>query len=46
LERILALLHSGSVMPPPIQLFKLSEAETAHRIGEGRHLRGIYVIQW
>jgi NADPH:quinone reductase-like Zn-dependent oxidoreductase len=45
LERILALLHSGSVTPPPIQRFKLSEAETAHRISEGRHLRGKLVLQ-
>jgi NADPH:quinone reductase-like Zn-dependent oxidoreductase len=45
LERILALLQSGSVMPPPIQRFKLSEAVIAHRISEGRHLRGKLVLE-
>jgi NADPH:quinone reductase-like Zn-dependent oxidoreductase len=45
LQRILELLKAGSVAPPPIQQFKLSEAGAAHRISEGRHLRGKLVLQ-
>jgi len=45
LERILTLLRSGALTIPPIQRFKLSEAPAAHRISEGRHLRGKLVFE-
>ena len=45
LERILVLLRSGAVALPPIQRFKLEEAGAAHRISEGRHLRGKLVLE-
>jgi NADPH:quinone reductase-like Zn-dependent oxidoreductase len=44
LERILALLDSGAVKPPPIRLFGLEQAVEAHRISESRHLRGKLVF--
>ena len=40
LERMLALLEQGAVWPPAITRFKLTEAADAHRVSEGRHLRG------
>jgi NADPH:quinone reductase-like Zn-dependent oxidoreductase len=45
LERLLALLKQGAVVPPPIQRFKLSDAQRAHRISETRHLRGKLVFE-
>jgi NADPH:quinone reductase-like Zn-dependent oxidoreductase len=45
LERMLSLLQSGAVVLPEIQRFKLSEAANAHRISEGRHLRGKLVLE-
>lgn len=44
LERMLALLAAGAVTAPPITHFKLTEAPAAHRISEGRHLRGKLVL--
>ena len=45
LERVAALLASGVVRLPEITVFVLSEAAAAHRISEGRHLRGKLVLQ-
>jgi len=45
LQRIIDLLHSGAVTLPPIQRFPLSAAAEAHRISEGRHLRGKLVLE-
>ena len=45
LEHILELLRSGALTPPPVQRFRLSEAAEAHRISEGRHLRGKLVFE-
>ncbi len=45
LARIVSLIEDGAVRPPPIQSFKLDEAALAHRISEGRHLRGKLVLE-
>ena len=45
LERLVALVASGAVVPPPIRRFKLGDAAEAHRISEGRHLRGKLVFE-
>jgi NADPH:quinone reductase-like Zn-dependent oxidoreductase len=45
LERIVSLLESGAVTLPPIQRFPLADAAEAHRISEGRHLRGKLVLE-
>jgi NADPH:quinone reductase-like Zn-dependent oxidoreductase len=45
LQRLLQLLERGALTPPPIQRFKLSDAARAHRISEGRHLRGKLVLE-
>jgi NADPH:quinone reductase-like Zn-dependent oxidoreductase len=44
LERILELVAKGAVRPPEITRYKLSEAAEAHRVSEGRHLRGKLVF--
>ncbi|HEX6841856.1 MAG TPA: NADP-dependent oxidoreductase [Stellaceae bacterium] len=44
LERILALLREGAVRPPPVTRFSLAQAAEAHRMSEGRHLRGKLVF--
>jgi NADPH:quinone reductase-like Zn-dependent oxidoreductase len=45
LERMLTLLEQGAVRPPAITRFKLADAAEAHRISEGRHLRGKLVLE-
>jgi NADPH:quinone reductase-like Zn-dependent oxidoreductase len=45
LERAVALVEAGAVKPPPITLYKLADAAAAHRVSEGRHLRGKLVLQ-
>jgi NADPH:quinone reductase-like Zn-dependent oxidoreductase len=44
LERITALLDAGAVAPPPIVRYALADAAEAHRVSEGRHLRGKLVL--
>ena len=44
LERIVALLEAGAVSPPPIARYDLADAAEAHRVSEGRHLRGKLVL--
>ena len=44
LERILGLVELGAVTVPSIRRFRLEEAAEAHRISEGRHLRGKLVL--
>jgi NADPH:quinone reductase-like Zn-dependent oxidoreductase len=44
LERIVALLDAGAVSPPPIARYDLADAAKAHRVSEGRHLRGKLVL--
>jgi NADPH:quinone reductase-like Zn-dependent oxidoreductase len=45
LERIVKLAEAGVVSIPPIKTFPLSEAAAAHRMSEGRHLRGKLVFE-
>ena len=47
LERIMELFQSGIIKAPPVRTFSLKEAPKAHRISEGRHLRGklVFVIK-
>jgi NADPH:quinone reductase-like Zn-dependent oxidoreductase len=44
LQRIVALLEAGAVAPPPIVTYALTDAAEAHRVSEGRHLRGKLVL--
>jgi NADPH:quinone reductase-like Zn-dependent oxidoreductase len=44
LDRIVALLDAGAVSPPPITRYDLANAAEAHRVSEGRHLRGKLVL--
>jgi NADPH:quinone reductase-like Zn-dependent oxidoreductase len=45
LQRMLALLAAGAVHAPEITRFKLADAAEAHKISEGRHLRGKLVLE-
>ena len=45
LERIVALVAAGAVRVPEIKVYPLSEAAAAHRVSEGRHLRGKLVFK-
>jgi NADPH:quinone reductase-like Zn-dependent oxidoreductase len=45
LERIAELFLAGAIRAPEIKLYRLSEAADAHRVSEGRHLRGKLVFQ-
>jgi NADPH:quinone reductase-like Zn-dependent oxidoreductase len=36
---------AGTVRPPEVKLFRLSQAAEAHRVSEGRHFRGKLVLQ-
>jgi NADPH:quinone reductase-like Zn-dependent oxidoreductase len=45
LERILALVIGGEVRLPEIKVYPLSDAVIAHRVSEGRHLRGKLVFK-
>ena len=45
LERVTALYAAGAVWPPAITRYKLADAAAAHRISEGRHLRGKLVLE-
>jgi NADPH:quinone reductase-like Zn-dependent oxidoreductase len=45
LERITALVLRGAVRAPEITLYPLAEAAAAHRVSEGRHLRGKLVFK-
>lgn len=44
LERILELADAGAVTVPEVVTYRLEEAATAHRVSEGRHLRGKLVF--
>jgi NADPH:quinone reductase-like Zn-dependent oxidoreductase len=44
MERILDLLKTGAVHLPEITSFPLADVAKAHRISEGRHLRGKLVL--
>jgi len=45
LERIVELVTAGVVRVPEISTYPLSEAVAAHRVSEGRHLRGKLVFK-
>jgi NADPH:quinone reductase-like Zn-dependent oxidoreductase len=45
MERIAELYLSGAVRAPEVTLYDLSQAAEAHRVSEGRHLRGKLVFQ-
>jgi NADPH:quinone reductase-like Zn-dependent oxidoreductase len=45
LERMTALYAAGAVWPPAITRYKLADAAAAHRMSEGRHLRGKLVLE-
>jgi NADPH:quinone reductase-like Zn-dependent oxidoreductase len=45
LERIAELVASGAIRIPEIALYPLSDAAAAHRVSEGRHLRGKLVFK-
>ncbi len=44
LERIVAMHEAGAVRVPEITTYSLQQAQEAHRISEGRHLRGKLVF--
>jgi len=45
LERIVELVARGAVRVPEIKNYSLSQAAEAHRVSEGRHLRGKLVFK-
>jgi NADPH:quinone reductase-like Zn-dependent oxidoreductase len=45
LERIAELALAGAVRPPEVKLYRLADAQDAHRMSEGRHFRGKLVFQ-
>jgi NADPH:quinone reductase-like Zn-dependent oxidoreductase len=45
LERIVALVTAGAVRVPEIRVYPLAEVVAAHRVSEGRHLRGKLVFK-
>ncbi|HZK90114.1 MAG TPA: NADP-dependent oxidoreductase [Stellaceae bacterium] len=45
LDRMAELLAAGAVWPPAIARYKLNQAAEAHRVSEGRHLRGKLVLE-
>ncbi len=44
LLRLLELLKAGAVKPPAITHYKLADAAEAHKVSEGRHLKGKLVF--
>jgi NADPH:quinone reductase-like Zn-dependent oxidoreductase len=44
LERVVELVREGAVRVPEITLYPLSEVAAAHKVSEGRHLRGKLVL--
>jgi NADPH:quinone reductase-like Zn-dependent oxidoreductase len=45
LERTVELFEAGAVTLPPIAEYALKDAAEAHRVSEGRHLRGKLVLK-
>ena len=45
LDRIVQLVTSGAVKLPQITTYALTDAQAAHRVSEGRHLRGKLVFK-
>jgi NADPH:quinone reductase-like Zn-dependent oxidoreductase len=44
LERMLELLAAGAVSAPALHHYKLADAAEAHKVSEGRHLRGKLIL--
>jgi NADPH:quinone reductase-like Zn-dependent oxidoreductase len=44
LQRMLDLLAKGAVKPPALTHYKLADAAEAHRVSDGRHLKGKLVL--
>jgi len=44
LDRTVSLVTSGAVKLPQITTYALADAASAHRLSEGRHLRGKLVL--
>jgi NADPH:quinone reductase-like Zn-dependent oxidoreductase len=44
LERIAHLVRVGAVRVPEIRMYKLADAQAAHIVSQGRHLRGKLVF--
>ncbi len=45
LDRIIELFQAGAIHAPEITRYSLADAEAAHRVSEGRHLRGKLVFE-
>ncbi len=45
LERIVHLYETGAVKRPEVTLYRLQDAAAAHKVSEGRHLRGKLVFE-
>jgi len=45
LERVAAIYEAGVIRKPEVKLYDLSQAAEAHRVSEGRHLRGKLVFK-
>jgi NADPH:quinone reductase-like Zn-dependent oxidoreductase len=45
MERIASLVEGGTVRPPAVKIYRLSQAVDAHRLSESRHFRGKLVFQ-
>ena len=45
MERIVELFEAGVIRVPEITSYSLSEAAAAHRVSEGRHLRGKLLLE-
>jgi NADPH:quinone reductase-like Zn-dependent oxidoreductase len=45
MERIASLVEGGTVRPPAVKIYRLSQAVDAHRLSESCHFRGKLVFQ-
>ena len=45
IERVAELFLAGTIRPPEIKLYRLSEAAAAHQLSQSRHFRGKLVFQ-
>ena len=45
LERLVELVTGGALRLPGITTYRLADAAAAHRLSEGRHLRGKLVFE-
>jgi NADPH:quinone reductase-like Zn-dependent oxidoreductase len=45
LDRIVELFVAGAVRAPPITMYRLADADAAHKVSQSRHLTGKLVLQ-